>query len=114
MTKEWFKNILKCYPKAYYECLFDFKDKYPESWKDLMKQPKMLVEFFLRRAIHISVEEGLDPFFNHQSFKFKISSSYQLESDFEFIKPIYATWAGLEYAFMVLNFQIRRQQKKSQ
>ena len=115
MTKEWFYNILKCYPKAYYECVYKFKDYYPDDWEAYMKDVNKLLKYFKGVGVDFEfshVKRGFDKD-QYLVHKFKILGKQRVESDYEFFKLNHAKWAALEYAFMVRSFKLRQLEKGS-
>ncbi len=115
MTKAWFTRIKSCYPKAYYECLYRFRDFYPEHWKAHMTTSSDLIEYFRDRRLNITIEsetkgQGEEA---RTRFRFVITGAMDCQSAFEYKKVIHAQWAALEFAFMMRNFKLRKKEKQN-
>ena len=77
-----------------------------------MRDPDQLIEFFAGYRIPIKIDEEYYPQWEESKFKFTINGKFKLESRFEFKKITHAKWAGIEFAFMVMSFEIRQFEKK--
>lgn len=76
-----------------------------------MRDPDQILDFFSAKRITIRVEEEICKPLAKERFRFCIEGRYCLESAFIFEKHLHAKWAGIEFAFMVFNFQIRQSEK---
>lgn len=114
MTRDWFTNIIKTYPKAYYECLFRFKDFYPLNWKDKMRNAEALMEYFKEREV--TIEIICNPLANHPEthYGFRITGALEIKSMKPFATRKHVEWAALEFAFSTRNFKLRLEEKLRQ
>ncbi|GJM16901.1 MAG: hypothetical protein DHS20C13_22280 [Thermodesulfobacteriota bacterium] len=77
----------------------------------MMRNPDCLIEFFASKQIVVKIEEKFNNLAEQSRFRFSVAGRFIQESGYEFERFAFAQWAGLEFAFMLLNFQIRQAEK---
>ena len=108
MDKNWFAGIISRYPKAYYECLYNYRDYYPEAWKEKMRDQDEMLTYFSGHKLVVAIETvpGGRPG-PEKYFRFRITGIYEIVSGYNFHSTAEARSAALEFCFMIRDFVLR-------